>query len=234
MIILIRSTVFNIFLAVWTVFITTLFLPTLITRNQRIIAVTASVWAAVVMIALKIICNISYRAIGKQNLPANEPFIVASKHQSMWETVYLMHLLKKPVFIVKEELLVIPFYGQYLKWMGMIAIKRADGLKAVRHIVSETKRAFNQGRSVIIFPEGTRCKPGEILEIQPGIVAIKKAFPLVPIIPVSLDSGKFWCKGGWLRYPGTVKVIIGKPISEESITKDMLLNQIKQGINAIP
>lgn len=233
MIIFIRSTVFNIFLAIWTVFITTFFLPTLITRNKKIITITASVWAVVVMVALKVICNINYKILGKQNFPANEPFIVASKHQSMWETVYLMYLLKKPVFILKEELLAIPFYGWYLKWMGMIAIKRTDGFRAIKHIILETKKSFDQKRSVIIFPEGTRSKPGEILDIQPGIVAIQKTFPSIPIVPISLDSGKFWRKREWLRYPGTIKVVIGESIYGENISKDVLLNKIKQGINAL-
>ncbi|CAG7593966.1 MAG: lysophospholipid acyltransferase family protein [Candidatus Midichloria sp.] len=233
MVIFIRSTVFNIFLTVWTVFITTFFLPTLLTRNQKIIALTASVWAEVVMVALKLICNINYKVEGKKNLPASEPFIVAAKHQSMWETVYLMKMLKKPVFILKQELTSIPFYGWYLKWMGMISIKREDGLQSIKHIIIETKRAFNQGRSLIIFPEGTRIKLGENADIQPGIVAIQKSYPEIPIVPISLNSGKFWRKGEWLRYPGTVDVQIGEPIYGKQTSKAEFLAKIKEEINKL-
>ena len=230
MIIFIRSTIFNVFLAVWTLFITTLFLPTLITRNQKIISITASVWSEVLLVAMKLICNIDYKIEGHTHLVISEPVIVVSKHQSMWETVYLMKLFKKPVFILKKELTNIPFYGWYLIWMGMIAIKRDDGINALKYIIKQAKKSFAEKRNLIIFPEGRRVKPGEIIDIQPGIAAIKKAFPEIPIIPISVDSGKFWRKGEWLKYPGTIHLYIGEPICDIKIYKDDLLKKIKNSM----
>jgi 1-acyl-sn-glycerol-3-phosphate acyltransferase len=231
MFIFIRSTIFNVFLVFWTVFITTFFLPTVPTKNQKLIAITALVWSKVTLFALRLICGIHYKIEGTTLKNIQEPCIIASKHQSMWETVFFMAIFNKPVFILKEELTKIPFYGWYLKWMGMIAIRRNDGVKALKNIITETKRTLQQSRSIVIFPEGTRLATGTIIDLQPGVAAIANAFPNIDIFSVALNSGKFWPKGSWNKYPGTISVFITPLGNIKNKSKQELLEEIKHNIN---
>lgn len=228
----VRSTVFNFFLAIWTIVITTIFIPTLFTFNRKIISRIGRIWSAVVLSALQYICHINYKVQGAGNLP-KEPFLVACKHQSMWETIYLMWLLNKPVFIIKKQLTLIPFYGWYLSWMGMIAIDRKQGISALKLIIKKVHDSLKNNRSIVIFPEGTRCAVGEKPDLQSGIVAIYQSQKDVPIVPMAMDSGKFWKTNQWLRYPGTVTVQIGEPITSRTMSKTEFLALLKQQINVL-
>jgi len=184
--------------------------------------ILCTTWSKGVIWALKVICNIRLKIqIEKDPLP-NEPFIIACKHQSVIETIFFQTYLSYPVYIIKKELLRIPFYGTFLTQMGMIPIDRKNGISAIKNIIRLCNNSFKEGRSVIIFPEGTRVKPLESTRYNPGIIAIKRKFNNIPIIPVALNSGMFWSKSSWLKYPGTVIFKILQPLNTNIPDRDFL------------
>ncbi len=226
---IIRSAIFHLFMGVWTPLIFMLLSPLLLTFNQNLITIIGYIWAKGILIALKIICNLDYEISGEENVP-QAPFILASKHQSSWETVFLSAYFRNAKFILKQELTRIPFYGWYLLSSGMIHINRGLGISAIKKIVKDTTSCLKAGKSVIIFPEGTRVKPGEPRDIQPGIAAIHKCNKNIPIIPITLNSGLYWPKGLSLIKPGKITIKFLSPINEE-LQKEALLKRLKENID---
>lgn len=153
---------------------------------------------------LKVIAGTKYEVRGLENL-GTSPAIVASKHQSMWETVSLLAIVDNPALILKQELLYIPLYGQYVKKAGMIPIRRADGPKALRTMLKNAGKAVASGRHLIIFPEGTRAAPGARNPYMPGVAGLYSHLD-VPCLPVALNSGLFWPRRKLHRKPGTIIV----------------------------
>ena len=178
-------------------------------------------WSYGLLKALKIICSIQIEVQGEKHLP-NTPCIIACKHQSAIETIFFLQYLKFPVYVVKKELLSIPFYGWFLKKMGMIPIDRKAGVSALRQLLKKSENVLKQNRSIIIFPEGTRVKPFASANYHVGIVALYNKFPDVPILPVALNSGLFWSKNSWLKYPGTVVFKFLPPIIGKTNKKELL------------
>ena len=190
------------------------------------------IWALVIIKALRIICNIDYKISG-HHLPQDSRFIVACKHQSAWETIFFLYYINNPTYSLKKELLYLPIYGWHLKTNEMIAIDRSAGAAALLSAMRGVKRALAHGRSVVIFPEGTRVKPGELRECTSGIAAIYQMVAQDhPVIPVSLDSGKYWGKNAWVKYPGIIDVYIGEPLLL-GMNKGEILQKVKDGINVI-
>ncbi|MEQ9520792.1 MAG: lysophospholipid acyltransferase family protein [Parvibaculum sp.] len=159
---------------------------------------------------LKIIAGTKYEVRGLENL-GTSPVIVASKHQSMWETVSLLAIVDNPALILKQELLYIPLYGQYVKKAGMIPIRRSDGPKALRTMLRQADEAVKSGRHLIIFPEGTRAAPGARNPYMPGVAGLYGHLD-VPCVPVALNSGLFWPRRQLQRKPGTIVVEFLPPI----------------------
>lgn len=217
----IRSLIFNIFLPVWTVFISTLLSPLVFLRNPKIMSLLGIIWSYGTILALRIICNIKIEVQGAYNLPRS-PYIIACKHQSVIETAFFQQYLKFPVYVIKKELLKIPFYGWFLKQMGMIPIDRKGGISALKIMLRSCEINLKQNRSIIIFPEGTRVRLDESVEYHSGILAIKKKFPQIPIIPVALNSGLFWPKSSWLKYPGIMTIKILPELDKEFYTRNTL------------
>ena len=159
----------------------------------------AGLWARLVLFGLRMIAGIGVELRGRLDDPR---VLIAAKHFSMWETVALLALLPGPAIVLKRSLLRIPFYGWYCRKMRMIAIDRASGAKAIRLMHAEAKRALEDGRPIVIFPEGTRRKPGAPPDYKPGVAALYAQLHAV-CVPVAHNSGLFWA-GGFLRKPGTI------------------------------
>jgi len=160
----------------------------------------------------KLVCGLRFEVIGEENLPKNQAFVALAKHQSQWETFFLQYYLAPARLVLKKELLSIPVFGWGLKLTDPIAIDRSDPRKALKQIQKQGVESIEGNVSVLIFPEGTRIKPGKVGKYARGgaNIAIESG---APIVPVALNAGLFWPSDKFLKYPGTITVVIGKPIT---------------------
>ena len=183
-------------------------------------------WTLIAVYSARVICGIDYRVIGREHIP-NTPTIVLAKHQSSWETFFFLQLFPPQVWLLKRELFRIPFFGWGLAMLRPIAIDRADKLSALRQLVQQGKDRLAQGLWIVIFPEGTRTRPGEVLPYARGgaLLATKTN---TAVLPIALNSGNFWPRDSFLRRAGTIIVSIGKPIHPQGF-KPEELNQHVQG-----
>lgn len=131
--------------------------------------------------------------------------LVAAKHQSMWDTIVMTAILHDPAMVLKRELLYVPYYGWYSMKTRMIAIDRGAGAKAVRRLIAQGKTAIAAQRPVVIFPEGHRMSPGQAPDYKPGVAALYRQLG-VPCVPVAVNSGLFWSRGGFAKHPGTITI----------------------------
>ena len=183
-------------------------------------------WAKFCIWWLKITCRLSFEVLGKNNIP-NEPCVIISNHQSTWETLAFQTIFNHQTWVLKKELLWIPIFGWGLALLEPIVIDRGEKLKALKKVIEHGVDRLNREINIIIFPEGTRKKYGHIGKYQSGGIAIaKKAQKMV--LPVCHNAGKFWPKGSFIKYPGVIKVIIGKPqnIQKKSVAES--IDQIHQ------
>lgn len=156
----------------------------------------------IVVWALKYLAGIHIEIRGQQYIQ-QENCIYAGKHQSALETYCLSNYLKRASFILKKELTYIPIFGWAQYFYGMIPVDRSAGSAAMKNMLRNAKDRLSKGRSIIIFPEGTRKKPGQTPDYKPGIALLYQNLD-VPVIPVATNTGFFWKKSSFLRYPGTV------------------------------
>ena len=147
---------------------------------------------------------------GRDLLPEGA-FIVASKHQSAWETLIFNVVLAEPAIVVKRELYAIPGFGWELRAAGMIVIDRAGGARALKALVRDARAVAAEGRPVVVFPEGTRMAPGASAAFQPGIAALYGALG-VPVVPAAVNSGLYWARRGFIKRPGTMVLEFLAPI----------------------
>jgi len=167
-------------------------------------------WSRLVLWCLRLICGVRWRVEGREHLPA-VPAVILSKHQSAWETLAYQQIFPPQVHVLKRELLWLPFFGWGLALMSPIAIDRGRGLAALRQIARRGRRRLEQGFWVVVFPEGTRVKPGERRRYQPGGAWLAAA-AAAPVVPVAHNAGKLWPRNSFLKYPGEVTVRIGPAI----------------------
>lgn len=169
-----------------------------------------------------VICGIKYEIIGKENIP-NQPCIVLSNHQSAWETFFLQKLLGPQTWVLKKQLLFIPFFGWALKRLEPIAIDRTKK-HSVKYLCEQAKHRISLGRWVIIFPQGSRIPVGAPSKFsRSGALVAKEAHQ--NILPIAHNAGLFWPKSSFIKYPGTIKVVIGEPISSSNLSVDELHNK---------
>lgn len=171
----------------------------------------ANFWIITVLWVVKVCCGLTHQVEGLENLPKNQAYIVLSKHQSAWETMALRLLLPKQSTLLKQSLTWIPFGGWVLATLKPIVINRENQRKALNKLVEQGIERLKEGFVVVIFPEGTRTAPDESRKFNVGgaMLAHKSGYP---VIPLAHNAGVFWSRYSFLKYPGTIKVKIGKPI----------------------
>lgn len=167
-------------------------------------------WARASLWMLRHIAGIDVEVRGRENIPEGG-FIVASKHQSVWETFALLPLFPDPTFILKRELSWLPFFGWYTIKMRMIPVNRGKGSAALAQMTEHARTAIAEGRQILIFPEGTRRPIGADPVYKYGIAHLYRDLNC-PVLPVALNAGLFWPRRTFLRYPGTVVMQILPPI----------------------
>ncbi|MDA0938814.1 MAG: 1-acyl-sn-glycerol-3-phosphate acyltransferase [Proteobacteria bacterium] len=225
-----RLLCFYVFLAFWTVILSILYAPLILSFNQKIISGMPYIWSIVSMFVLKHIFQIDARVHGYDKSVIKKPCIFACKHQSIWETIFLMKFFKGPVFLVKKELLYIPFYGWYIWMSGMIPVNREKGSTALRSSMKKIDKALKNRRNIVIFPEGTRVIYGvKDAKLEVGIFAFYKYFKDTEIIPIYLDSGKCINKDGISR-KAFIDVHFKRPI-RAGLDKEDFLSSLHHDIN---
>jgi len=159
---------------------------------------------------LRIICGTKMEVRGHEKLLPG-PVIVAAKHQAAWDTFAIVSLMRDPAMVMKAELLSVPLYGMFCRKFELIPIQRELGPAALRQMVREARTRAAESREIVIFPEGTRKVPGDAPDYKPGIIFLYQDLK-VPVCPLALNSGMFWPRHSFLRYPGTIVVEFLDPI----------------------
>lgn len=201
-------------------------IPTFLMPRAAILSVARS-WARCNVRLLRIVCNTRVEYRGLEKIPGG-PLIAAAKHQSMWETFALLQFFDDPLYILKRELMWIPFFGWYLRKCGMIGIDRAAGGRALITMARRAGAEIRNGRQLIIFPEGTRRPVDAPPSYKTGISQIYVDSG-VPCIPVALNSGLFWPRRTFLRYPGTLVVEFLDPLPS-GLTRREFVAQVSSAI----
>ncbi|MCP5366530.1 MAG: 1-acyl-sn-glycerol-3-phosphate acyltransferase [Hyphomicrobiales bacterium] len=205
----IRSLLFNVYFFAWLIFVLLLmwlFLP----FPRAVMQEVVRVWSRGLQVGARLLVGIRYEVRGRENLPAGAA-VIASKHQSAWDTAIFYMLLPDPIYIMKQELMRIPLWGWYARKCQAIGVDRAGGASALKAMVRDTLAALDRDRQVIIFPEGTRTPPGTRRPYHPGVAAIY-ARSAAPLVPVALNSGLFWGRRSFLKHPGTITLEFLEPI----------------------
>ncbi|MCB2101623.1 MAG: 1-acyl-sn-glycerol-3-phosphate acyltransferase [Rhodobacterales bacterium] len=177
-------------------------------------------WAWAVRWGMGAIAGLKVEIRGRENLPQG-PVIIASKHQSAWDTCVFYTLCADPVYVMKKELMRIPLWAPLVRKSEALVVDRAGGAGALKQMVAETKRAVGLNRQVIIFPEGTRAAPGRRHPYHPGVAAMYAATD-VPLVPVALNSGLFWGRRSVRKYAGTVVLEFLPPMPRGLKRKDFM------------
>jgi 1-acyl-sn-glycerol-3-phosphate acyltransferase len=207
--IFLRSLLFNLLFYPNFVLWAIIALPTLVMPRRALLRV-ANWWAQSNILLMRVVCNIKVEYRGVEKIPKG-PLIVAAKHQSMWETISLLHFFDAPFFVLKRELRRIPLFGLFLIKTDMVAIDRSSGRQALMKIAKRASEEVRRGRQFVIFPEGTRRPPGAPPDYKAGVGLIYVDCG-VPCLPVALNSGLFWPRRTFLRYPGTLVVEFLDPL----------------------
>lgn len=158
------------------------------------------------------------------------PYLIAVKHQAMFETLEMVRLTHLPVIVIKKELADIPLFGFMTRRYGVIPIERSAGAKALRSLLTEAKRAVASGRAVMIFPEGTRVLPGESPPLRSGFAGLYRVLGL-PVVPVAVDSGRLWGRG-LVKRAGTIRFVIGETIAP-GLDREEIESRVHAAINAL-
>lgn len=200
-----RSGLFLLWFAILTTILALIFLPVLILPRAATVWL-ARAWARATFWGLKIFAHIDFEIRGT---PPKGAVLVAAKHMSMWDTLALYLALDEPAIVLKRELLRIPFYGWFLWKAAAIAIDRAAGPRALRKMAADAKAVLAENRPILIFPEGTRKKPGAAPDYKPGVAGLYAQLG-VACVPVALNSGAYWT--GFLKRPGIIVLQFLEPL----------------------
>src|SRR5579863_7127367 len=221
--IFLRSLIYNVLFYVFLIGWLIVAIPTVAMRRKAILTI-AKLWSRQSTWLLRIVCNVKVEYRGVEKIPKG-PLLVASKHQSMWETFALLQMFDQPLYILKRELTRIPFFGWYLIKAGMIAVDRSAGGRALLKMVRQASEEVRHGgRQLIIFPEGTRRPVGAPPQYKPGVAQLY-ASCRVDCVPVALNSGLFWPRRTFMRYPGTLVVEFLDPVPP-GLARDEFLTRI--------
>lgn len=204
-----RSAAFNIAAFGWTFFLMVVYAPFVFAPRPAVRRRVES-WIRQLFWLQRHILRLDFAFRGTHRLPEG-PFIVASAHQSAWDTVGFYDVLDDPAFVLKKELYRVFLFGAFARRMGMVAIDRTRGSAEARRMIREVSDRLQAGRPVVIFPGGTRSRPDEVVELKAGINALYRRCD-VPVVPVSLNSGYFWGRRSFVKKPGRIVAEFGEPI----------------------
>jgi 1-acyl-sn-glycerol-3-phosphate acyltransferase len=221
-----RSLLFNVLFYAVLVFWAIVAVPTFLMPPRAMLTI-AGWWANSTLFLMRVICNIKVEFRGVEKIPKG-PLVIASKHQSFWETFTLLRFFDRPIFILKRQLIYIPVFGQFLTKTGMIAIDRSAGVKALLDMTRRARDAVRSGCQLVIFPEGTRRAPGARPDYKTGFAQIYSTCG-VQCLPVALNSGLFWPRRTFMRYPGTLVVEFLDPLPP-GLPKDEYITRVRNAI----
>lgn len=221
-ILFIRSFLFWVFFFLSTIFfaITALFLYPFSFRVRYIYLIQ---YARLNLAWLWITCRLKGEVEGLEHIPAR-PGVILAKHQSTWETLALQRIFPMQAWVLKRELLRIPFFGWGLALLRPIAIDRKAGRKAVEQVVEQGRQCLEEGRWVVIFPEGTRTAPGEHGRYRVGGALLAERAG-VPVVPMAHNAGEYWPRHGFIKRPGIIRVRIGPVIDPDGKSAQEILQQ---------
>lgn len=186
-------------------------------------------WARAMLGLLRLVCGIRVAVTGLQHI-APGAAIIASKHQSAFDTFIWLALLREPSYVLKRELLDLPFWGRAARHSGAVAVDRDGGATALRAMLRDAKRVLDEGRPLIIFPEGTRSDPGARIAYQPGVAALVMGSG-VPCYPVATDSGRHWGRRAFRKTPGVISIAVLPPLPA-GLSRKALMETLEHQIEA--
>lgn len=189
---------------------------------------TITLWTRFNLWWLSTCCDLRHEILGRENIPA-EPGVLLCKHESAWETMALQTLFRPQSWVLKRELLWIPFFGWGLALLKPIAIDRNAGRNAVGDLIRQGRQRLADGAWVVVFPEGTRVPPGETRPYQKGGAVLAKRAGAT-VTPIAHNAGDFWRRNSFLKYPGTIQLWVGPAINTDAITTDEVNRQAKAWI----
>jgi 1-acyl-sn-glycerol-3-phosphate acyltransferase len=222
-----RSWIYLFAFLVWTIGTALIGMPALLTRRSTVAVIR--LWVRGIRTLARVICGITFRSEGRENIPKG-PCIIAAQHQSSFETYEMFVEFEQPVFVLKRELIFIPVIGWFMQRAGLVHIDRGAGATAMRKMLREAQAAVDTGHQVIIFPEGTRAKPGTVVPYKPGIVALYTHCD-APVIPMALNTGHIWGKTRILKRPGEI-VFRYLPALPKGLGKEEMLAELRRRIDA--
>lgn len=190
----------------------------------------ALAWVDSVLWLLRVLCRLDYRVEGREHLPARS-CVVLLKHSSAWETLAQLRIFPPQTWVLKRELMWVPVLGWVLWLLKPIAIDRRGGSAAVQQVLAQGNARLADGFWVMIFPEGTRMPVGETRRYGMSGVLLAQAARL-PLVPVTHNAGYFWPRRGWLKRPGTVRVVIGPPIETHGVEPRLVNERAQQWIES--
>jgi 1-acyl-sn-glycerol-3-phosphate acyltransferase len=196
-----RSLVFVALFYLWSVICGLTMVPLLLAPRSWMIRAMA-IWAVVVMALMRAVCGIRVEVRGRQHLPIGRA-LVAAKHQCMFDTMGPLAVFPDACYVMKRELLRIPFYGWFCRKAGMIEVDRRGQAQALRGLIADARRRLTEPRQLVIFPEGTRMPPGSKADYQPGVAGLYRDLGL-PCTPMATNSGVHWPPHGFIRRPGLI------------------------------
>lgn len=199
----IRSALFNAGFWLWIVVLGLVCIPFALIYPPLAFSVSR-IWARVTLAMLRLFCGITYEVRGKENIPAGA-VLIASKHQSAWDTVIFWIVIRRPIYVLKRELVYLPVFGWYLLLLKSIYIDRKAGGSAVKRMLRQAHERIKDNCSIVIFPEGTRTPPGASSVFHPGVAALYQHLN-VPVVPVALNSGHYWSKNAFVKRPGKIVI----------------------------
>lgn len=221
-----RSFMFDIYFYIISFLISFFFLPLLLGPiNWGYLAPKA--WGFMTLWGAKWILGLDYKVEGWENLPP-APYIIASKHQSAWETAAMTYIFPGSVFILKKELKYVPLFNLYFWRLKAISVDRSLGKLAIEPMLKEAEAHTKEGRCIIIYPEGTRSAVGQAGRYKFGVAALYEGLS-IPVVPVALNSGVFWPRRSFLKYAGTITVTI-LPAIESGINKTVFMKTLQDMI----
>lgn len=232
MILCIRSILFDLFFYAFTTVYLVLFLPVALWGTRKSAFVLFRVWTRICLKMLAIIVGLHHTVRGRDHLDAariNSPCLIACKHQSAFDTIFISMFLDDIVIISKGQLASIPFFGYYLKKLGTIFIDRENKTSTIRDLLSKSRDAVASNRSLFIFPEGTRTKPGENIPYQRGISLLYRDLN-IPVVPVALNTGTFWGRKSMFKRPGMIIIDI-QPAIPAGLERDQFMDVLQTTIN---